>query len=287
MIKVWVMQTIIYLRGLNSQGDDNLRAGGLDFGPMHGPWLKELMRRELPAKAVSDFGAGSVADQTKRAAEIIRSLPEWKDSKAGFHLLGHSTGGLIARALAHELPGRDRILSVTTMATPHRGSPLAAIAKTFPERRPRLHGLLRRVNYDINQRMHSFADLLPDSATLFNRKYPDVNPVVYASVVFSLPVEEMSWPIQIANRLLNEEGILKDHDGYVERRSQEWGRVLAHLPMDHLTQIGFDLSLNPKARRHTRQLFHRLGDILETHWRDLEAGNGARTGVTDPEISLK
>jgi triacylglycerol lipase len=269
LIKVQVMDTVLYLRGLNSQGDDNLRAGGLAFGPMHLPWLEELNRRQIPALAISGFGAGTVADQVARAREIITALPEWGESGREFHLLGHSTGGLIARALAHELPSPERVRSVVTLAAPHRGSKLTAVARTFSQRHPRLHKLFCLVNYDINQRMRSFADLSPAEAARFNEKYPDRQGVKYASVVFSLPVHDMSWPIRLTNRIFNEDAVLTDHDGYVERVSQEWGEVLAHIPLDHLCQIGFDFSLNRRRRRHGRAQFARVGDILEEFWRGL------------------
>lgn len=269
MIKVQVMDTVLYLRGLNSQGDDNLRAGGLAFGPMHLPWIEELNRRKIPAVAVSGFGAGTVADQAGRARDIITALPEWDDPARKFHLLGHSTGGLIARALAHELPTAGRVMSVVTLATPHRGSPLTVVAGSFSKRHPRLHRLFCLVNYDINQRLRSFADLSPVEAARFNEKYPDRPGIKYASVVFSLPVRDMSWPIRLTTRIFNEAGVLADHDGYVERASQEWGEVLAHIPLDHLCQIGFDFSLNRRRRRHGRAQFARVGDILEEFWRGL------------------
>ena len=45
------------------------------------------------------------------------------------HLIGHSMGGLDARRLLAEDGWKERILSVTTIGTPHLGSSLADFAK--------------------------------------------------------------------------------------------------------------------------------------------------------------
>lgn len=45
------------------------------------------------------------------------------------HLIGHSMGGLDARRLAADESWRERILSITTIGTPHLGSSLADFAK--------------------------------------------------------------------------------------------------------------------------------------------------------------
>ncbi len=269
LIKVEVMETILYLRGLNSQGDDSLRAGGLAFGPMHGPWLKELRRRGYNAVALTGFGAGRLSTQIEKAKKLVRELPEWQKNK--FYLLGHSTGGLLARALAHELKEEGRIVSVVTMATPHRGSPLVEIAKGFSSRHPLIHRAFCAVNYDINQRLGSFQDLALDAALEFNEKYPDLADVDYASVVFKLERNQMSWPVRLANSLLDEDHKMKDHDGYVEASSQQWGKLIAEMDVDHLGQTGFSFSLNPLERRRTLLKFGLIADHLARHWQDFKA----------------
>ena len=41
------------------------------------------------------------------------------------HIIAHSMGGLDARYMISRLDMADRVLSLTTIATPHRGSPFA------------------------------------------------------------------------------------------------------------------------------------------------------------------
>lgn len=92
------------------------------------------------AAVIRDVQTLPTASLTRRAAllmETVRSA-----ARTGpFHLVGHSTGGLDARLAATpgaRLPGvadlsllAARICSVTTVSTPHRGTPLASFFHTL------------------------------------------------------------------------------------------------------------------------------------------------------------
>src|SRR5690606_38615294 len=56
-------------------------------------------------------------------AHVERILEETGATKV--NLIGHSQGGLDSRYVAHQRP--DRVASVTTFATPHRGTPIADV----------------------------------------------------------------------------------------------------------------------------------------------------------------
>lgn len=70
---------------------------------------------------------------SERGEELIAQLEEIKASSGGrinkFNLMGHSQGGMTSRYVMSVRP--DLIASVTTMATPHTGSPVADIATTL------------------------------------------------------------------------------------------------------------------------------------------------------------
>ncbi len=59
------------------------------------------------------------------------------------HLVGHSKGGLVARACV-QLYGGARVRSVTTLGTPHHGTPTAAVAVAITG-----FGLLRSSAFDL------------------------------------------------------------------------------------------------------------------------------------------
>jgi len=62
--------------------------------------------------------------------DIIAASPWWKPVKK-FNLMGHSQGGMTARYVMAVRP--DLVASVTTMSTPHAGSPIADLmTNTFP-----------------------------------------------------------------------------------------------------------------------------------------------------------
>lgn len=69
-----------------------------------------------------------------RATELAKAIAEMAPPDAPIHLIGHSTGGLDARLLTTPNVALDldveplarRVRSVVTVATPHRGTPLAA-----------------------------------------------------------------------------------------------------------------------------------------------------------------
>jgi triacylglycerol lipase len=77
---------------------------------------------------------------------IRRSLNEtieraWRETGRKLHVLGHSLGGLLARAVAGDMP--DRIASVITLASPFRGTvlnPRVAQAVEAVRQRILLHG---------------------------------------------------------------------------------------------------------------------------------------------------
>lgn len=67
----------------------------------------------------------------RRTAELVAEKVERLASKHGFervHVVGHSKGGLIARAYVQQFGGDRRVRSVVTLGTPHHGTPTAAVA---------------------------------------------------------------------------------------------------------------------------------------------------------------
>ena len=82
----------------------------------------------------------------RRASKLARLIDESAGDEGPIHIIGHSTGGLDARLVAcptARLPGdaarrlgwTERLCSVTTMNTPHFGTPLAAFFATVSGQR--------------------------------------------------------------------------------------------------------------------------------------------------------
>ncbi len=173
----------------------------------------------------------------RRAADlrryILRELPN-----EPVHLVGHSMGGLDARFLASRLGMERRVLSVTTVGTPHRGS---SFADWGWERLARWAVPLLRW---LGLSHQAFIDLRTDSCARFNDDVPDVPGVRYYSVagVCEKPWLGPEWflPWNIVTRA---EGA---NDGVVSVASAAWGEHSDVWQADHLNLVNWP---NRIARR--------------------------------------
>src|SRR5437868_2413627 len=116
---------------------------------------------------------------TSGVAERARQLQEFLDREAPgqpVHLIGHSMGGLDCRYLTSRLDMKDRVLTVTTLATPHRGSAFADWGIR------NLSRYLRPVFDFLGVPRQAFYDLTTESCRKFNEEVTDVPGVRYFSV---------------------------------------------------------------------------------------------------------
>ncbi len=156
-----------------------------------------------------------------RARQLARRI-EALDAKR-VNLIAHSMGGLDARYAIARLGLSERVASLVTIGTPHRGTPLADLGS----RALGLAGL----------ELAAFRDLTTTRMAAFNRKVGDVRGVWYGSVVAhasGFALHPLLWPTQ--RLLLAREG---PNDGVVSLASQAWGEVIAELEADHWAQIGW------------------------------------------------
>lgn len=91
--------------------------------------------RELAVHVIDELPTASIRRRATRLAEIVSQT----SGEEPIHLLGHSTGGLDARLVASpatrsipvtSLEWIPRLRSITTMNTPHFGTPLASFFAT-------------------------------------------------------------------------------------------------------------------------------------------------------------
>ena len=74
--------------------------------------------------------ADSVKLRSQRLAQEIQTFLERTDVQSKkVHIITHSMGGLDARRMIVDVPGMaEKVATLTTIATPHLGSPAAADA---------------------------------------------------------------------------------------------------------------------------------------------------------------
>jgi triacylglycerol lipase len=168
---------------------------------------------------------GGIAD---RAAQL-KDFLDRRSPHEPVHLFGHSMGGLDARYLITHLGMAHRVLSLTTLGTPHRGSSFADWGIR------RLQRVLRPILEWAGIPYQGFHDLTTTGCAQLNRRTPDAPGVRYFSVAgrFSPSWFSPEWqlPARIVARL---EG---DNDGVVSMSSARYGESCEVWEGDHLNLI--------------------------------------------------
>ncbi|MEP6820142.1 MAG: alpha/beta fold hydrolase [bacterium] len=120
--------------------------------------------------------AGSVAERAQDLTNYLqdRNNVEVLDKKV--HIVAHSMGGLDARFAISKLGMADRVLSLTTIATPHHGSPIAD--KVAAGTDPALNQFIEHLGIDIK----ALVDLRTDVCRQFNNEVLDAPGVRYFSI---------------------------------------------------------------------------------------------------------
>jgi triacylglycerol lipase len=165
----------------------------------------------------------SVASRAEKLAEAIRALPAKK-----VNVIAHSMGGLDARYAIARLGLADQVASLTTIGTPHLGTPLADLSMILLGR---LRGLFKRFSFE------AFQDLTSERMSAFNREVADSPGVAYASVVGCSDRADMHPLLWVGHLYLNE--CAGANDGVVPASSQRWGEVVQEVQADHWAQIGW------------------------------------------------
>ncbi|MBX3208489.1 MAG: alpha/beta fold hydrolase [Labilithrix sp.] len=254
--------------------------GKLELGPVEITYFKGVVEDLAKnGEAVYVTLAPPYATSEVRAQAVAKQIDDIlaRTGKAKVNLVGHSQGGLDARVLAspNGLAYGDRIASVTTVATPHRGSKVAdaalGILKYLPagqvdELTNALLSLVQKTAYEL-QTDPAFREQLvllseKHMKDVFNPKYVDDPNVVYKSYagrsnlrsgIFACdgsvyPNEPTKLDaVQVAlfpTAVFLEEGKLKVNDGLVTVESAKWGTFEQCVPADHLKEVG---QLGPSA----------------------------------------
>ncbi|MBX9626277.1 MAG: alpha/beta fold hydrolase [Gemmataceae bacterium] len=223
---------IVLVHGLC--GFDRLYAGRRpvkDYFPGIREYLERGGNRVVAARVSPTAGVARRALDLKKFLD--REVP-----RGPVHLIGHSMGGLDARFLTSRLGMEDRVRSVTTVGTPHRGTAFADWGWH------RLSGLIVPFLRLLGISHQAFIDLRTDNCRRFNEDVPDVPGVRYYSVAGACDRDwlgaEWRLPAGIVNRA---EG---PNDGVVSVASARWGEHAEVWDGDHLNLVNWP---NRKARK--------------------------------------
>jgi triacylglycerol lipase len=175
--------------------------------------------------------SAAIAVRAEELTRLVRMIPAKK-----VNVIAHSMGGLDARYAIARLGLSDRVASLTTIGTPHRGTPVADLGLKLSDML-KIQALVGRV-IDLA----AFHDLTTARMMQFNHDVEDQRDVAYASVVARvdrLRAHPLLWPTHL---YLSERG--QESDGLVPAESQKWGDVMKLIDADHWAQIGWGSSFD-------------------------------------------
>jgi triacylglycerol lipase len=186
---------------------------------------------------------GSIADRGGRLGAVIMNAPLGTGER--LHIIAHSMGGLDARhALAHVPHVKDRVATLVTIGTPHKGSPVAdAVAARSGPLFARCPALVLE---QLRRNTAALHDLTTSAVAHFNSVTPDVPGVRYMAVAGDAAKsghELLLFQLAAAlGHITNE-----INDGMVTRTSahRDGYEPLADWPTDHAGEIGWTLPFVP------------------------------------------
>ncbi len=259
---------IVLMHGMAGFEELNVGPIGVDYWGGIKAELARLGETEVYVTEVSPYTTSDVRAR-EAAAQIDAILA--KTGKAKVALIGHSQGGIDARYLTSPagLGYGDRVASVTTISTPHRGSYVADIVlrianvapETFDDATRALLKFLQRTAYDLQGDAQLRAQLVQLSEKymreVFNPTFTNDPRVTYESYAGRSnyrtglgvcddgiypnetskvdPAQSFLFPTAV----ILEQGLpVKVNDGLVTVDSAKWGTFMQCVPADHMKEVG-------------------------------------------------
>lgn len=181
--------------------------------------------------------AASIAVRAQRLADAIEKIDAPR-----VNIIAHSMGGLDARYAIAALGLHSRVASLTTIGTPHTGTPLADIGTSLLGERLMLKKLAGALSLDVE----AFWEMTTKRTSELNGRLADVNGVAYASVIGACtPARAVHPMLLLTHKYLST--CAGENDGMVPAASQAWGDVLLRVEADHWAQIGWGRGFDASA----------------------------------------
>ncbi len=261
---------VVFIRGLNSWGDDRIHIGPLRLQHMWEPFRQAMQDRKVRFIPIQGMGKGRRRQHVDQAFQILKTL-----GVQSFHILAHSAGGIVARQLIAEHHSQLDVRSLLTIATPHHGAHIANKAISFHQQNPMMYTLCKASGYDTCERANLYAEYTPESMEAFNDAFPRPPHLPAASISCAVPF----WDLPLGPKLLSW-AVRKtygsyDSDGIIEESSQRWQNHLDRFELDHAAQLGFSFHLRPQRRRQSQENFHNMVNCAVNYFMDVESGKYA------------
>ncbi|TWU71176.1 hypothetical protein ED733_000537 [Metarhizium rileyi] len=229
-----------------------LAHGLLGFSELHLPPLPRIQYWHGIREALTAQGAAvitttvppssSIAERAAKLADDIARAGV--DASAGVNVIAHSMGGLDARWMISQVLKQRagtpavKVASLTTISTPHHGSPFADYvlhASSGILYLPRLYRLLEHAGLSTGAFAQLTTSYMEDEFNPAAQDDPDVRYFSYGAVMAPPPLLS---PFRIPKRIIDEaEGV---NDGLVSVQSARWGAYQGTLVgVNHLDLINW------------------------------------------------
>ena len=174
-----------------------------------------------------------VASIASRAGELAQTVRQLGSKRV--NIIAHSMGGLDARYAIARLGLAKKVASLTTVGTPHRGTPLADLGTNLLGDRLGLKAVLDKLGIGTE----AFYDLTTERMRGFNQEVADARGVAYGfyEAAVQAKLSQVSALLVPTLLFLNEQA--GENDGLVPLASQRWGDSLGRIDADHWAQIGW------------------------------------------------
>ena len=215
--------------------------------------------------------AGSIAERAQDLKSYLqdRNNVEVFDKKV--HIVAHSMGGLDTRFAISKLGIADRVLSLTTIGTPHHGSPIADKVEEGTD--PTLNQFIEHLGIDIK----ALVDLTTGVCRQFNNEVLDAPGIRYFSIagefepprIFKAPQGLLGLTHDIIAKTE------KANDGLVSVASATFAERPAWTSLgvweaNHFREINWGMNLLPSPRELTdhsivekyRSLLNRIKTLM-------------------------
>ncbi|MCX4245190.1 esterase/lipase family protein [Paraliomyxa miuraensis] len=218
------------------------------------------------------------AEQLAEQVDVL--LSSWRARKVD--LIGHSQGGIDARALISTLGHGDRVAALVTIGSPHQGSYAVDVALGLAPG-PSQEVLFLLFDFlgavtddekaDVEASLHSLSEAHMQSE--FNPNNPDDPRVEYISYTgISCAPAEFLDPQNDCQDVVDPiwtltYGILKAargaNDGLVTVQSAQWGDFRGLMSADHLDEVGQFLGVTDPAFDHLQFFLDRARELAESN----------------------
>jgi triacylglycerol lipase len=227
---------IVLVHGATTKGS-RLQIGFFDFGEYFQNVTAYYASTGTTVKTAQLTTDGSIGER----AAVLKNYLETEFPGQMVNIVAHSLGGLDARYAVSVL-GCQQVASITTIGTPHLGSPLANWAERQTRKGYPWYWFFRLIGYDMAKRRFLKEITTDFMRDVFNPKVLDSPDVRYFSVVTYASFDNftMSHFLWNTSRWLEREEdplAANGHDGMVPKDSMRWGKVIGEFEADHLTQI--------------------------------------------------